>query len=156
MNAHSLKGSAVLRSPASGDWVKPLKSGGTGPTVLVVPVRDLKSRESGLDENAYKALNAKENPEIKFTLRSESLAAGRTEGTRGMTAKGDLAVAGVTIPVTLKADAILSKGKIRLKGVHKLKMSDFKITPPSISLLVTAITCTDEIEIHYDVTFAPK
>jgi len=47
MNAHSLKGSAVLRSPASGDWVKPLKSGGTGPTVLVVPVRDLKSRESG-------------------------------------------------------------------------------------------------------------
>ncbi len=41
------------------------------------------------------------------------------------------------------------------KGVQKLKMSDYQVKPPSISLLVTSITCTDEIEIHYDVIFAP-
>jgi polyisoprenoid-binding protein YceI len=148
MHANSLLGSATLKD-SKGDLAKTLKSDGVDSMELVVPVNNLKSKESGLDDNAYKALQAKENPTIKFDLKSESLKGGL------MTAVGTLTIAGTSVPVTLSAETEIKGDQVRLKGVQKLKMSDYKVTPPSISLLVTSITCSDEIEIHYDVTFAP-
>ena len=148
MHANTLLGSAALKSP-QGDLAKTLKTDGVDSMELVVPVSTLKSKESGLDDNAYKALSAKDNPAIKFELDSETLKDGI------MTAKGNLTIAGVTVPVTLSAATDIKGGSIHLKGVQKLKMSDYKVKPPSISLLVASITCTDEIQIHYDVTFAP-
>ncbi|HUO57762.1 MAG TPA: YceI family protein [bacterium] len=145
IGAKALQGSAALK--ASGDLAKALKKDGVAEMALVVPVTQLKSKESGLDDNAYKALKAKENPEIKFVLKSETLASGK------MTASGNLTVAGVTVPVTLNAEAAITGDQIRLKGVQKLKMTDFQVKPPSISLLVTSIDCKDDIEIHYDVIF---
>jgi len=148
MHADSLLGSAALKS-AKSDLAKALKSKGVETMELVVPVDNLKSKESGLDSNAYKALNVKDNPTIQFVLDSETL----TDNV--MTAKGKLTIAGTTLPVTLSPEVEIKGDRIRLKGAQKLKMSDYKVTPPSISLLVTAITCTDEITINYDVTFAP-
>jgi hypothetical protein len=148
MNANVLLGSAALKSPKA-DLIKSLKNDGVESMTLVVPVNNLKSRESGLDDNAYKALQAKENPSIKFVLESETLKDGV------MSAQGSLSIAGATVPVTLSAQAEIKGDQIRLKGVQKLKMSDFQVKPPSISLVVTSITCTDEIEIYYDVVFAP-
>jgi hypothetical protein len=148
MHANSLLGSAVLKAP-KGDLAKALKAEGVDSMTLVVPVENLKSKESGLDNNAYKALQAKENPSITFVLESETLK------DKVMTATGKLTIAGTAVPVTLSAQAEIKGDQVRLKGIQKLKMSDFKVKPPSISLLVTSITCTDEIEIHYDVVFAP-
>ncbi len=148
MNANTLLGSAVLKS-SKGDLAKALKSNGVDSMELVVPVTNLKSKESGLDDNAYKALKTKENPTIKFVLESETIKGNL------MSAVGNLTIAGATVPVTLSAETEIKGDRVRLKGVQKLKMSDYKVTPPSISLLVASITCTDEIEIHYDVTFAP-
>jgi hypothetical protein len=155
MNAHSLKGSAVVKGSSAG-LLKVLKGGKVGAMSLMVPVETFKSRESGLDDNAYKALKSKENPVIRFDLTKEKLADGATEGAYVMTAKGTLSIAGETNPVTLTADVTVKDNQIRIKGVQMLKMSDFKITPPSISLVVTSITCTDAIEVHYDVIFAAK
>jgi hypothetical protein len=148
MNAHVLLGSAVLKSLKE-DLAKSLKKDGVDSMTLVVPVNNLKSRESGLDNNAYTALQAKDNPSIKFELESETLKDNL------MTAEGNLTIAGATAPVTLSAETEMKGDQIHLKGVQKLKMSDYKVKPPSISLLVTSITCTDAIEIHYDVVFAP-
>ncbi len=150
MHANALQGSATV--PA-GDLLKALKAGKVEAMTLVVPLKDLKSRESGLDDNANKALKSKENPEITFALKSETLKAGAAADSYVMTAKGNLTIAGTTAPIVLKADVTVKDGKVELKGDQKLKMSDFKVTPPSISLLVTAITCTDDIDIHYDVIF---
>ena len=154
MRAGTLKGSAI--PPQGKDLLAALKSGEVRSMSLVIPLRDFKSRESGLDDNAYKALKAQENPEIKFTLVKVVLQAGERENDFVMTAEGNLTVAGNTIPVTLAADASVTGNKVEFKGIQKLKMSDFKITPPSISLLVASITCTDEIEIHYDVVFEAR
>jgi hypothetical protein len=153
MKANKLGGAAAV---AKGDLAKALKSGQVSAMTLVIPVNDLKSKEKGLDENAYKALNVKDNPEIKFDLKSETLKAGKEAGSYTMTAKGNLTISGVSQPVVLTAETTLKDGKVRLKGVQKLKMSDYKVKPPSISLLVASITCSDEIAIHYDVTFAVK
>jgi polyisoprenoid-binding protein YceI len=155
IRAGSLEGSAVVKgSPSKDGLVQALQAGKVESMSLVVPVEAFKSRESGLDDNAHKALKAKDNPDITFVLKSESLKPGGTEGSYVMTAQGDLTIAGTTAPVTLTADTTVKDGRVELKGVQKLKMSDFKVTPPSISLLVTSITCTDAIEIDYDVIFA--
>jgi len=155
MTAHALKGSAVVKGSAT-DLLKALKAGKVGAMSLVVPIATFKSRESGLDDNAAKALKATDNPVIRFDLTKEKLADGATDGTYVLTATGTLTIAGDTEPVTLTADATVTGNQIHLKGVQPLKMTDFKITPPSISLVVTAITCTDAIEVHYDVIFAAK
>ena len=147
MNAHSLLGSAVMKAPKK-DLAKSLEANGVDSMVLVVPLETLKSKEKGLDDNAYKALASKLNPTIQFFLESETI-----KGTL-MTAKGNLTIAGKTVPLDLTAETEITKNRIRLRGIQKLKMSDYQITPPSISLLVTSITCSDEVEIHYDVTFA--
>ncbi|HEY5039432.1 MAG TPA: YceI family protein, partial [bacterium] len=148
MHANVLLGSAVLKTH-KGDLSKALKINGVDSMTLVVPVNNLKSKESGLDDNAYKALNTKENSTIKFTLESETLKGNL------MTAKGNLTVAGTTVPITLSAETEIKGDQVRLKGVQKLKMTDYKVKPPSISLLVASIDCTDQIAIHYDVVFAP-
>lgn len=155
MNAHSLKGSAILKG-SSTDLVKALKAGKVGSMSLAVPIATFKSREGGLDDNAAKALKAADNPEIRFDLTKEKLTAGATEGSYVLTATGTLTIAGDTEPVTLSGDANVTDNQIRFKGVQKLKMTDFKITPPSISLVVTAITCTDDITVYYDVIFGAK
>jgi polyisoprenoid-binding protein YceI len=159
MGAKSLQGSAVLKASAASlstdaGIVAALTAGKAQAMALTVPVTFLKSTESGLDDNAYKALNTTQYSEINFVLESETLAAGSTADTYVMTAKGTLTIAGVTQPIVLTADTTVKDGVIRIKGVQKLKMTDYKVTPPVFNLLVTSIKCTDEIEIHYDVLFA--
>ena len=154
MNANALRGSAIVKS-LSGGLEKALKTSQVESMTLIVPVDNLKSREKGLDENAYKALKPKENPEITFSLDSLSLAKAK-EGPTVMTAKGNLTIAGTKAPIILTGDAVFTGNQVRLTGTQKLKMSDFKIVPPSISLVVTSIDCKDEIEIHYDVIFDAK
>lgn len=141
-----MQGSAVIKVA---DPQKALKTAAVGAMTLIVPVKTLKSKEKGLDENAYKALKAEANPEIKFVLKKAVLAA---DG-KSLKAEGNLSVAGEAVPITLKAEASFKDGQVRLKGVQKMKMTDFKVQPPSISLLVTSIDCKDDVEIHYDVIF---
>jgi len=155
INAHSLKGSAVVKG-SSTDLAAALKAGKIGSMSLVIPLSTFKSHEGGLDDNAAKALKAKEDPEIRFDLTKEKLTAGTAADTYTMTATGNLTIAGEAAPVVLTADVTVKDNQIHLKGVQKLKMTDFKITPPSISLVVTSITCTDEISVYYDVIFAAK
>jgi hypothetical protein len=159
MGAKSLQGSAVLKAPAASldtdaGLLAALKAGKAGAMALTVPVTMLKSKESGLDDNAYKALHAAQFPEINFLLDGEALAEGSDAGAYVMTAKGSLTVSGVTQPVVLTADTTVKDGVIRIKGIQKLRMTDYKVPPPVFNLFVTSIKCTDEIEIHYDVLFA--
>ncbi|HVM31516.1 MAG TPA: YceI family protein [bacterium] len=152
MRAGTLLGSAqVLILPGSSLSTLVVQS-----AALVVPLKDFKSKESGLDDNADKALKAAQNPEIRLSLSGGRVTVGTAPGSFTFTAAGTLTAAGQTAPVTLSADASFKDGAVRLQGVQKLKMTDFGVTPPSISLLVTSITCTNDIEIHYDVTFAPS
>jgi|GEM_PF-464552 len=158
MGAKSLQGSAVLKASAASlktdeGILAALKAGKVSAMALTVPVTFLKSKESGLDDNAYKALNTAQYSEINFALTSETLADGKDAGTYAMTANGTLTVSGVTQPIVMTADVTVKDGVIRVKGVQKMKMTDYKIPPPVFNLVVTSIKCTDDIEIHYDVLF---
>jgi hypothetical protein len=153
MTAHVLKGSAVLKG-SSRDPLKALQKGQLKALTFVVPVNSFKSRESGLDDNADKALQSKEYPNIQFKSTGESLRSGTTEGSYVMTVPGLLTVAGVSVPVTLSGTAVFTKDQVRFRGVQKLKFTDFQIKPPAATVLIVTITCTDEFEVDYDVLFA--
>jgi hypothetical protein len=156
MTAKALEGSVLLKPSASHHLVTAIQTGQVKAMTLVVPLQTLNSKDAGLDKNAYQALQAKDYPEIKFKLTSETLMAGAAPDAYVMTALGTVTVAGQSAPVTLKAEATFQNDRVRLKGIQNLKMTDFKITPPKMSILIVTVTCTDAIEIHYDVTFGEK
>jgi polyisoprenoid-binding protein YceI len=156
MNAKALMGSAVVKTKSADHLLQAIQAGEVGNMTLVVPLKTFNSKDKGLDNNAYKALNATAYPEITFNLTRETLAAGSTADSYVMTAIGTVTAAGVSAPVTLMADASFQDGQVRLKGVQALKMTDFKVTPPTMSILIVSVTCTDAINIYYDVTFAAK
>jgi hypothetical protein len=156
MNAKTLEGSAVVQAPASENLMKTLQAGKVKAMTLLIPLKTLNSKDSGLDKNAYKALKAKDDSQIKFELTGETLKAGKTPGSYVMTALGVVTVSGESSLMTLTADATFKDHQVRLQGVQKFKMSDFKVTHPTMTIVIISVTCTDEIEVHYDVTFAAK
>ena len=124
-----------------------------------IPVRSLKSVEKNgspysdpMDEIMYGKLLAQANPRITYTLTSLTL----KEKSREMTdpyqyeATGNLTVAGetnvITMPVAVSLDP---SGRIQFAGSVKVKMTDFKITPPSPSFGGVSIKTGDEVTLSF-------
>ena len=124
-----------------------------------IPVRSLKSVEKDgspysdpMDEIMYGKLLAQANQRITYTLTSLTL----KEQPREMTgpyqyeATGNLCVAGVTnvitMPVAVLPDAA---GRIQFAGSVKVKMTDFKISPPSPSFGGVSIKTGDEVTLRF-------
>lgn len=117
---------------------------------LTLKSETLKSGKSGMDGNAYKALETKKHPDIRFTLKSVKSIA-KKEGHFLVEAEGTLTIAGETRTMQLQAKAYPSAREIKLSGSKAFKMSDFKITPPTA--LMGTVKTGDEITINYDLTF---
>ncbi len=126
---------------------------------VFIPVRSLKSVEKNgspysdpMDEIMYGKLLDQTNKRITYTLTSLTLKElPRQVGNPFLCeATGNLCVAGVTnsitMPVTVAPDAA---GRIQFAGSAKVKMTDFKITPPSPSLGGISIKTGDEITLRF-------
>jgi len=126
---------------------------------VFIPVRSLKSVEKdgspysdAMDEIMYGKLLDLTNKRITYTLTSLTL----KQQPRQMAdpvlyeATGNLCVAGVTnvitMPVAVLPDA---SGRIQFAGSVKVKMTDFKITPPSPSLGGVSIKTGDEVTLRF-------
>lgn len=114
-----------------------------------VPVKSLKSGKSGMDDNAYEALKAKNHPTIKYQFRSMDNV--KVEGnTTTMDTKGLLTIAGVSKIVNMKVTADASNG-INFKGDITFKMSVFEIDPPTA--VFGTIKTGDEITIKFNAQY---
>jgi hypothetical protein len=124
-----------------------------------IPVRSLKSVEkdgsaysSPMDEIMYRKLLEQSYKRITFTLTSLTLKEEPRSITEGSIyeATGKLAVAGVTnaitMPVTVLPDVA---GRIQFAGSVKVKMTDFKITPPSPTFGGVSIKTGDEVTLRF-------
>lgn len=113
----------------------------------------LKSEHKLMDSKAYDAMNAKKHPEIIFNLSKSEIRQLNEANFKGYL-KGSLNISGVSklimIPVTGKLD---DKNELEAKGSIKLKMSDFKIEPPTA--MFGTITTGNDISIVYDFKFSP-
>jgi len=128
---------AILRKDALKKWE------------LTIPVKTLKSKESSLDKNMYKALKAEDYSEIRFRLSAYEVVAstGVTPVTK-IKATGTLTIAGQDRHIVLWVDATSEETGLHLQGQYTLKMSDYGIKPPT--LLMGTIKVRDPIEVHFD------
>lgn len=98
---------------------------------FVLPVTNLKSEKKKLNETAYKALKAEEHKEIYFKLNSATVSEVQPNRYKVM-ALGNLTIAGVTKPITMEVLWIINADQtVTCAGVQKLKMTDYKVEPPS-------------------------
>jgi polyisoprenoid-binding protein YceI len=96
-------------------------------------VADLKSGESGLDKNAYKALKSGDHQGITYKLSSATIV---PEGNKFLIkTHGALTIAGVTKEVTINVQAIVNTDEtITCTGSEKLNMTDYQVKPPKFML----------------------
>lgn len=159
------KGSAIKTTLAGTsnihDWVMISQKGSCNAVVMLqdgaltdisslqfsMPAESLKSEHTQMDKNTYKALNTSKNPTISFTATSSSI---KPNG-KGylINTKGKLTISGVTKDVDLVANGVVNADKsIHFTGSYKFKMTEFKVTPPSIML--GTIKVGDPLEVKYD------
>ncbi|WP_009033696.1 YceI family protein [Indibacter alkaliphilus] len=105
----------------------------------------LKSGTRGLDNNAYKALDTKKNPEIKFQLKEF------VKNGSAYTAKGDFTIAGVTKPASFPVKVNQSGNSFTFEGKYDTKLTNFSIDPPTA--LLGTVKTDDAISISFKTTF---
>ncbi len=131
---------------ATGDAPKALKS-----FTFSVDAKSLKSEHSSMDDRTYKTIKADEFPKIVFKLTAATVTPG-VKDKFTINATGNLTIAGVTRVITLQVNGdVKSDNTINCSGSQKIKLTDFKISPPSFML--GAMKVKDDLTIQYNLNF---
>jgi len=114
-----------------------------------VPVKSIKSKEKMMDTKTYEAFVAEKNPNISFRLTDASSI--KVTGQEiDVTVTGNLTMAGATKKISFKSSGKLTKaGVYEFKGSIPLKMTDFKMSPPTAMMGMMKVG--DGITLKYDV-----
>jgi len=114
-----------------------------------IPVRSIKSGEKGMDNKTYEAFNDKKFPTISFQLvDASSLQISGDEINVMVT--GNLTMAGTSRKISFKTTGKkLKPGVYEFKGSIPLKMTDFKMKPPTAMLGVMKVG--DAITLKYSI-----
>jgi hypothetical protein len=121
--------------------------GGLSALQFTVPAESLKSEHKAMDKNTYKALNTDKHNSISFVANNAIIKPGGSGFT--LIARGKLTISGVSRDVELAAHGVVNPDKsITYSGTYKLKMTDFKVSPPNI--MFGAIKTGDAITVKFD------
>lgn len=119
--------------------------------VLKVSVKSIKSGKGLMDSKTYDAFDSDKHPLITFQLTDVSQFK-LTGKDVDATVTGTLNMAGFTKKINIKSSGkTLSDGSIQFTGSVPLKMSDFKMKPPTA--MMGALKTGDAVIIKFDVTF---
>ena len=118
--------------------------------VVKIPVKAIKSTKGKMmDNKTWDAFNFEKNPVIVFTLSGTTIHPDK--GT--INAKGTLTMAGVTKTIDLPLSyKLLPGGELKITGAKKLKLTDFKMEPPTA--MMGTIKVGDEVEVRFDVVLS--
>lgn len=108
---------------------------------LTIPVKNLNSKESVMDNRAYKTLKEEQFKNITFKLTDATVNAQQ----KLIKANGNLTISGVTNPIVLQIGYVIANNEITFKGSQAVKMSDYKIKAPSFML--GALKTGDDLKI---------
>jgi len=114
-----------------------------------IPVKSIKSGESLMDKKTYEAFDDSKNPTIKFQMTD--VASMLVNGAEvSATVSGNLSMAGAVRKITFKTTGKnLKPGVYEFTGIIPLKMTDFKMKPPTAMLGMMKVA--DAITLKYDV-----
>ena len=118
---------------------------------FTVVAESLKSGKGGMDKNTYKALNTDKFKTITYQLQKLNNLDCTSKSSCKVTTTGALTIAGAKKNVEIVFDAKVSGDKIVLSGNKKIKMSEFKVDPPTA--MFGTITTGDDLDIKFQVTF---
>jgi polyisoprenoid-binding protein YceI len=108
------------------------------------------SESSIMTSKTHDALKVEKFPEIKFTL-SDVVYFQDNDGKISGSINGNLVLAGVTNKVNLTFSGSVKSKTLTIKGSKQLKMTDFKIDPPTAML--GTLKTADNIELSYSLQF---
>jgi hypothetical protein len=131
---------------------KLVRESGVASLAVSLPVTALKSEKDGLDKNLQKALKADKFPTIDVKLTGYT--ATPTGDSLGITAEGEITVAGKTIPLKLEGVGRPTPEGLRVTGRKPLLMTSFDVKPPK--MMMGTIKTRDEVVIHWDLLLAPR
>ncbi|MGI0105170.1 YceI family protein [Salinimicrobium sp. WS361] len=118
---------------------------------FAVVAESLKSGKGGMDKNTYKALDTDKHRRITYELSSVKNLDCTSKTSCKVTTNGVLTIAGTQKNVELIFDAKVAGDKITLSGDKKIKMTDFKVDPPTA--MFGTITTGDEVNIKFQTVF---
>jgi polyisoprenoid-binding protein YceI len=115
-----------------------------------IPCKELKSeKKSGkMDKKIYEALKIEKHPNITFDLIRITAMPTEANGNM-MNALGTLTIGGYSKEETLNVLVkVTDSNTINFSGSKKIKMTDFKISPPTA--MMGMLKTGDDIEIKFD------
>lgn len=125
------------------------KISGLSQLVFTVPAKTLKSGNTSMDNNTYKALKTDKNPDISYTLSSATISQVNAN-TFTINSKGKLTIAGTTRDTDVVGTAKLNAdNSLSVSGTKKFKMTDYNISPPKVMMMKTG----NDITISYNLKF---
>ena len=122
---------------------------------VAVPVRAFDCGQGRMNRDFYRALRAGDHPDIRIAVTHVEADAVPTTGawTRAR-ATGTIRLAGVERPVVLQAEGQRqADGRLRVRGRHPFRMSDFGVTPP-VGLL-GLVRAHDGVVVRFDLVAGP-
>jgi polyisoprenoid-binding protein YceI len=118
---------------------------------LSVDANSITSGKTIMDNKTYKALKSELYPVIQFTL-SEISGIKTSDKGQLITAQGILSIAGIKKTIPVKATGSMGNdGSMIFTGSKSLKMSDFKIDPPTA--IFGTLKTGDMVNIEFDILF---
>ena len=118
---------------------------------FAVVAENLKSGKGGMDKNTYKALDTDKHQRITYQLQNVKNIDCTLKTNCKVTTSGYLTIAGTKKLIDLTFDAKVTGDKITLNGNQRLRMTDFKVDPPTA--MFGTITTGDEINIQFQTVF---
>lgn len=115
---------------------------------FTVAAESLKSDRSGLDKNAYKALDTDKHKNITFKMTSGTITS-TGNNTFQVKATGNLIIAGTSKQTTITANGQFnpSDKSISVNGSTKFKMTGYNVKPPTV--MMGTIKTGDDITVAY-------
>jgi polyisoprenoid-binding protein YceI len=119
---------------------------------LKIPVTDIQSEHGKImDTKTYEAFNSEKNPYIIFKMKSYTQKAASNDIL--LTVDGDLTMNGFTNAIRLSVvGKTLPGGDIQFIGSRNLKMTDYKMKPPTA--MMGTIKVGDEVTLKFDLTIS--
>lgn len=126
---------ATFTGVADGNNIKDVK--------FVMAPTALKSNESAMDKNAYKALKTDKYNTITFVAANITPVNGKAN------INGKLTIAGVTKAVNFPATVVKNGASYTIKATETIKMTDYGVTPPTF--MMGAVKTGNDLTINVNI-----